>query len=220
MGRGDDEAAGLARCLHEAVQDRLGGIVQRGVRLVEEPDRAVGHEKPRERHPPPLSGREVPDRQAGRVGEPQGREGVAGRQAVVSVEALRKDEVLLGRKSALQGVAMADGVQAFRERPVVYLPLVPPMLDGSRGRADLPRQDAQKGGFAGSVAAGHDQGAARLDGERHPFEHPTPAPLAGEISHDETQSKPPGAVSVITEPALYPKLHAAHARQADTPERF
>ena len=124
MGRGDDEAPGVPMRLHEPVQDRLGGIVEGGERLVEEPDRAIGDEETRERHPPPLAGRQVPDRQAGRVREPQGREGVAGRQAVVPVEALREDEVLLGRQGALQGVAMADGMQAFREGPVVGLRLV------------------------------------------------------------------------------------------------
>ncbi len=63
VGRRQDEAAAGAMGAHQVGQDRLRGGVERGGRLVEQPDRSGDRDHAREREPPALAGREIAGRQ-------------------------------------------------------------------------------------------------------------------------------------------------------------
>ena len=58
MSGGDEDPAVLEVRPHDRRQRGLSGNVERGRRLVEQPERALGDKQASERHAPPLSGRE------------------------------------------------------------------------------------------------------------------------------------------------------------------
>ena len=60
MSRGDKDSAALQMRPHDGGKRGLSGGVERGRRLVEQPERALGDKQASERHAPPLSGREQP----------------------------------------------------------------------------------------------------------------------------------------------------------------
>ena len=82
--RRDDEAAAGQVRRHQVQERVLRGRVEGRGGLVQEPKGAVRHEKAGEGHPPTLAGRQIGDREAGRVGEADGIQGLARRQGGVA----------------------------------------------------------------------------------------------------------------------------------------
>ena len=62
VGRGDKDSAVFQMCPHDGGKRALRGGVERGRRLVEQPERARGDKQASERHAPALSGGEQPRR--------------------------------------------------------------------------------------------------------------------------------------------------------------
>jgi hypothetical protein len=62
MNGGDEDAAAFEVRLHHGGERALSGDVERGRRLVEQPNWALGHKQTSKRDATPLSGREQPRR--------------------------------------------------------------------------------------------------------------------------------------------------------------
>ena len=86
VGGGDDDAAAVEMRLHDRGEGGLRGGVERGRRLVEEPERPVGDEEAGERDAPLLPGRERARREIDHMGEADPRE----RRALASREDRRR----------------------------------------------------------------------------------------------------------------------------------
>src|SRR5712671_2684098 len=104
----DDESATLKVRAHQLRQHRLGGDVERGGRLIEQPERALDSDQPRDREPAALP--------CGQVGGWQGRNAPkpdirqrgckVGRRAIQ--ETGPKIEVFKHREGRLEGILMAE----------------------------------------------------------------------------------------------------------------
>src|SRR5208282_3829301 len=132
--------------LHEPPKALLGGGVEGGGGLVEQPDRPRYRQHPRQRQPPPLPGREVTGRQMTEFAETDGLEAAlrcpllsASRFAVE--ETRPEGEVFHDGKRRFQRVEMADimGLLADAEFAVAS-----GQRDGALGRANQSGDEAQQ----------------------------------------------------------------------------
>ena len=144
MGRGRDHAAarhdGVSRM---PAQGLLRGGVEGGGRLVEEPERPMGHEQPGQRHPAALAGREIGHRQARGMGEAHRVERLARGERRVSEEVAGEGEVFFRRQRRFEGIPVADIVQAFGQGPLAGI------LEADRARFRV--QAARPGCRAGRI---------------------------------------------------------------------
>src|ERR1700687_165949 len=76
MGCGDDEPAAREVVTHQTRKQALSAAMERGGRLVEQPDRPPHREQPGERKPPALAGRQIRRRQMRGMIEPHRSKGL------------------------------------------------------------------------------------------------------------------------------------------------
>ena len=117
VGGRHHQAAGGEMRGDQLEQPALRGDVERGGRLVEQPQRPVDDEQAGQRQPPPLAGRQILRRQLGELAERHPVERVVARQAAAAAE--RGDpeiEVLGHRQRRLQRVEMAEIVRLLADR--------------------------------------------------------------------------------------------------------
>ena len=88
---------------HQPGERLLRGGVERGGRLVEEPEGAARDEQAGERQPPALAGREIGDGRSRRVREPDRLERLAGRRGRVAEKVAGEGEVLGRRQRRSSG---------------------------------------------------------------------------------------------------------------------
>jgi len=194
MGGRCDHAAGRAVILQDPAQGFLRGGVEGGGRLVEEPQGAMGHEEAGERHAMALTRREIGDRQPGRMSKPHRLQRLTGGERRMPQEVAREIQVLLGGQRAFQRVPVADIMQAFGQGALAgSLP-----EDRAAGGDEPSSEQLQQGRFSGPVAARDHQRLAGFQRERHAFEDPAPAPLAGQFVNAQTQT-----LSQTWTPALF-----------------
>ena len=154
---------------HQPAEDLLRGRVERGGRLVQEPERAVGDQQPRQRHPAPLAGGEIGDRQARPRGRARPRRALRGasrraRRAVACAKARFSSAV----SGALQGVPVAD--QCRRSAEVALADALRP--DAPAVRLQPPGQDQRAGvDFPAPLRPVTTQGLARFDARRKAVEN-------------------------------------------------
>src|SRR3954468_21328302 len=109
----DDGAAALHLFSHEAIENRDAFGVEGGKRLVQEPQRRLGHEQARERRAPALALRELAHRQL-RHAEPLERRGERFHACTLAGKATADLEVLARREIVLHRGCMADVDQLAR----------------------------------------------------------------------------------------------------------
>ena len=158
VGCGDDDAAAAQVRLHDGRERGLGGGVERGRRLVEQPKRTVGDEKTGERHAPPLSGRE----QAGgeidhmRQADPRQRGPLRLARGSAAEHRCGEGEVLACGQRAFDAVGVAEIMRLLADRALAVA-----AFEGKA--AGFKRQEAgeraQQARLSRPVRPGHDQAA-------------------------------------------------------------
>ena len=93
---------------HDLGEPDLGVGVERGGRLVEQPQRALDGDQARQREPPPLPRREIGGRQAGERGEFDRLEGRASSALGSAEEAGPEGEIFANGERRLEGVEVAE----------------------------------------------------------------------------------------------------------------
>src|SRR3954466_1388243 len=156
MRRVDHGAAAVHLFSHEAIENRDAFGVEGGKRLVQEPQRRLGHEQARERRAPALTLRELAHRQL-RYAEPLERRGERFHAAILAGKATADLEVLARREIVLHRGCVADVDELARvvlSEAADGLAL-PAHLAGARpGEA---AQDPQEARLAAAVRAGDAQ---------------------------------------------------------------
>ena len=101
-----------------AAEGGLRGGVERGRRLVEEPERAIGDEEAGKRDAPLLPGRERAHRKVDHMGEAEARERRAARLArrFAAKRACPEGEVLVRGQRAFQRIRVAEIMRLFANR--------------------------------------------------------------------------------------------------------
>ena len=161
--RGHDHAAGGEMAAHQLGQPRLRRRVERRGRLVEQPDRPLDRDQPRDRQPPPLPGRQIGRRQVGERGELDRRQR-GRRRRRRPPEILGPELQVFGdRQRRLQRVLVAEIMRLLGDACASASP--PVEREPPAGEPHQPGDHAQQRGFAGAVAAGHQQRLAAVDGE-------------------------------------------------------
>ncbi len=180
MGRGDDDAAVAEIVLHDRGEGRLRRGVERGRRLVEQPERPAGDEQAGERDAALLSGGERAGRKVDHMREADARQRAAARLArTIAAERARPEgEVLARGQRAFQRVRVAEVMGLLADGPlgVAAFEREAPGLQGKKAA-----ERAQQARLAGAVRARHDQRRALVRLEREPFEQPSPAALDRQV---------------------------------------
>jgi hypothetical protein len=148
------------------------GGVERRERLVEEPQRPAHDGQPRQRRAPVLAGRKLPAwavRDSAELELAQGAAHAGGRQVL---EGAPVREVFVGRKRAVQAVAMADPVAGLR---------VGRARDRALLRLAQAAQHFQQRSLSGAVGAADVQHLALLDAARKPAQQDAVAAGDGEV---------------------------------------
>src|SRR5262245_15631535 len=161
-----------------ACQRLLGRGVERGRRLVEQPERALGQEQAHQPRPPPLTGGQVA---GGNVAQRRQAERLERRIEAVRgapEEAAPKGGILSDREARLHRVGVPN-IVALLSYAYIF---------GTAVEADLPGlmaqeagQRTQKRGLAGAVRPGHEQRCARLHGQRDTSKKRAPAALRRQL---------------------------------------
>src|SRR5262245_49369292 len=94
------------------------GLVERGLRLIEQPDRPGGDEEARERKPPLLSRRKEPGGEIGQAAEPERGEGGRDTLAAIAEELGPEGKILGDAEARLHGVGVADIVAKLGDNDV------------------------------------------------------------------------------------------------------
>ena len=157
--------------------------IERGGRLVQQPERALHRGKPRDRQPPPLAGRQV---RRGQIG--QARRGPTALSA-------RSHVRLAAQIGAPERQVLGDAKRALHRRPGVRgnaparrccdSALPPSRRQSPAGEPHQPGDDSQQGGLAGAVPPGDEQGLAFIDRETQTRENLAAAALAGDVFGDQ-----------------------------------
>ena len=118
VGGGDEDPAASEVRLHDGGKRALSGGVERGRRLVEQPERALGDKQASKRHAPPLSGREQPRREIDHMAKPSARKGRELRRTrgIAAEHGGREGEVLASGQRAFHPVRVAEIVRLFADR--------------------------------------------------------------------------------------------------------
>src|SRR5688572_21395666 len=177
-----DDAAG-ADVLADQPLDQLRGLrVERGKRLIEQPDgNGLAQDQPGERGPPALALRKrLHQHRFRHIQGPQGRRDLA-LAPRPACQPARYRQVLRRRQLVFHRRRVAEVDQLAR----VLLPHAPDRLalpaHLARARRQQPAQNAQQAGLAAAVGAGDAQQLAWLQRERQPAEQNPPAARAFEI---------------------------------------
>src|SRR3954468_3277261 len=167
MRRVDHDAAAVHLFSHEAIENRDAFGVEGGKRLVEEPQRRLGHEQARERRAPALALRELAHRQL-RYAEPLEPRGERFHRRTSAGKTTADLEVLARREIVFHRGCVADVDQLARvilSQAADRLAL-PAHLAGARPGETA--QDPQEARLAAAVRAGDAQQLAPGHDERDP----------------------------------------------------
>ncbi len=178
-----------ARCARMTSREQtLRGGVERGRRLVEQPQRARGDEQPRERDAPLLPRRERAHREIGDMRQAQPRQ--------------RRSDAATHRRPASaprnQGFPPRSAPPSARRRgrdnasALAGSPSSAPPSSRTRPAANprKPASAAQQARLAGAVRTRHDKRLARAHPERKPGEQPPPAALQRQVFGDKAHGSP------------------------------
>jgi hypothetical protein len=115
MRRGKDQAPAREMKLHQICEADLTFIVKSGSRLVEQPERPVHGDEPRERQPPPLTGREIRGSQVGDFTQANALKRMLRRVLRRTEIGAPKSQVFFDRQGRLQGILVAEVVRLFAD---------------------------------------------------------------------------------------------------------
>src|SRR6516225_6876500 len=129
-GGSDNESAAGEMGAHEIGQHRLGRRIERRGRFIEQPDRPLDRDQPREREAAALPGGEIDRRQLSEPVEADGGKGGVALSRAAAEKMRPEVEVLLHRQRRLECVLVAKivGLLADGELPITALKLEPPLL--------------------------------------------------------------------------------------------
>ena len=153
---GDEDPAAFEMRLHDGGKRDLSGGVERGRRLVEQPERTLGDKQASKRHAPPLSGREQPRREIDHMAQTERRKRGELRfpRGIAAQHCGREGEVLAGGQRGLNSVSVAEIMRLFADRALAIAAV-------QRKAAGFNRQEAgerpEQARFSRPVRPGHDQ---------------------------------------------------------------
>ena len=192
-GRHDDPAI-LQMRRHQRGELPLRGGVQPRRRLVEQPDRAVADQHPGDRRAPPLSGREVAERQVADVAQPHHLQRLGDLEVRLAEEVAPEGEVLRDAQRRLHRVLVTEVMRrAAGRRPFLPTPFQP---HAPGGRRQQPGDDSQERRLARTVGPGDRQRLALSQREGDALEDRLAAALPRQVLGDQPhcvshQSRPP-----------------------------
>src|SRR6516165_2375162 len=140
--------------LHEAGEAVAPGSVQRAGRLVEEPDRTFDRDKPGDRKPPALAGREISRRQSRDVAKPDQFENILHFGGAAAQKRDPKTQVLGDRKRWFHGVLVAEVMRLFGDAQLGIAAVEP---KPATGWSDEAGEEPQQRRLDRAIAAGHGQ---------------------------------------------------------------
>ena len=171
---GEDHAAAGEMAAHQPGEHRLRRRVERGGRLVEQPERPLDRDQPRDRQPPPLPGGEIGGGQVGDAAEPDGVERRGGRRC------RRRDSGPRNRgfrPPSATASARPGGRDSGPARRCVASASPPSSSSRPVGDPDQAGDQPQQRGLAGAVRPAHQQGLAGAQGEAQARRTPRRPPL-------------------------------------------